>query len=313
MKRIRRQDQGFSGAGLACGLTAMLLVALAPSALAQPLNKPPVVAKVESLQFPAWVERGGVKGSIKAGWALYAGDRIFTGRNGRLMVSVVGGAKVQFGGDARATFTSVDLSNVITEGQEPSLFKLQAGLFSLTADSAAPERRTVVEIGDGIVVNVLGGQVLGRSDRGLDQVGLIDGAIEVSGPKMKPGKMNRTETMMTVPRNGKAQPVQPLSGDKIAQWLGQTEPDENQPSLTADGVWDVSIGSGYNRKELESLACRIQDRGYPAEMYPVREPGKQVWYRVVVRRFASAKDATGFIRTAKGFGSTTAWVLMPQS
>ena len=303
----------FSGAGLVHGLAAMLLVALAPPVHAQPVNKPPVVAKVESLQFPAWIERGGVKGGIKAGWALYAGDRILTGKSGRLRIAVVGGAKVQFGGDARATFTSVDLSNVITEGQEPSLFKLEAGSFSLTADSASAERRTLVEIGDGIVANVLGGQVLGRSFRGLDQVGLIDGAIEVSGEKMKPGKMNRAETVMTVPRDGKAQPVEPLSGDKIAQWLGQTEPEVGQPILAADGLWDVSIGSGYNRKELETLACRVQDRGYPAEMYPVREPGKQVWYRVVVRRFATAKDATSFIRTAKGFGSTTAWVLMPQS
>lgn len=310
MKRIRRMQVAIGRAALVLGLVALCQ---APLAHAQGSARPPVVAKVEALQFPAWVERGGVKGSIKAGWALYAGDRVSTGSSGRLVVSLAGGARVQFSGNAVATFTSVDLANVVSEGQEPSLFRLESGSFSLSAPIGVAIGKTGVEIGDGIQVKVQSGEVLGRSDRRQDQVGLIDGVIEVAGPKMKPGRMNRAETMMTVPRDGKAQPVMPMTADRIAQWLGQTEPEAGRPSLTADGVWDVSIGSGYNRKELEALACRVQERGYPAEMYPVREPGKQVWYRVVVRRFASQKDASGFIGTAQGFGSKTAWVLLPQS
>lgn len=311
MGRIRYPQVGQRTGQIACWAAALLLLpGLAP---AQPINKPPVVAKVESLQFPAWVERGGVRGSVKAGWALYAGDRISTGDGGRLNLSLVGGAQAQFSANASATFTSVDLSNAVVDGQEPSLFKLESGSFSLTTDSASQGRSTGVEIGEGIVINLLSGQVLGRADAKLDQIGLIDGALEIWGAKMTRGRMNRAETMMVVPRAGKAQPVGPMPADKIAQWLGQTELDADRPSLAANGVWDVSIGSGYNRAQLETVACKMQDRGYPAEMYPVREPGKQVWYRVVVRRFATHKDAAGFIRTAQGFGSKTAWVLLPQS
>src|SRR2546428_10130535 len=44
-------------------------------------SKPRLVAKIETIQSPAWVERRGVRASIKPGWAILAGDRIVTGRS----------------------------------------------------------------------------------------------------------------------------------------------------------------------------------------------------------------------------------------
>ena len=300
------------------GLLTAALFAVSPLspvlAQSERSTRPPVVAKVEVVQFPVWIERGGVKAGVKAGWAVYAGDRVITGANGRVALAVVGDGQLKLGGDSIATFATVDLSNAVTEGKEPSLLRIDQGAFHFTAPAISRgERGTGIEVGSGITANVLGGQVVGKSDSGLDQIGLIEGNVEVSGSKMTPGRMSKPETMMAIPRKGRAQPVSPMPREKMAQWLSQTGPVSGRPSLVADGVWDVSLGSGYNQKELETLACRIQSRGYPAEMYPVREPGKQVWYRVVVRRFASKQDASGFIRTAQGMGSQTAWVLLPQT
>lgn len=310
---IANKSRKFGG-WLSVMVAALLAGSPLTPVLAQPSAKPPVVAKVESLQFPAWVEREGIKAGIKAGWAIYAGDRVITGANGRVALTVVGDGQLKLGGDSVAAFTTVDLSNVVTEGQEPSLFRIEQGVFHFTAPAVTRgERGTGIEIGAGITANVVGGQIVGKSDSGQDQIGLIDGSVAISGAKIAPGRMNKPETMMVIPRNGRAQPVSPMAQEKMAQWLAQTETQSSRPSLTADGVWDVSIGSGYNQKELETLACRIQGRGYPAEMYPVREPGKQVWYRVVVRRFASKTDAGSFIKTAQGLGSKTAWVLLPQT
>ncbi len=295
---------------LVAPLLAVALVCSSPAALAQAKApaKPPVAAKVDKLQLPAWVERGGVKASIKAGWAIYAGDRVFTGETGRISLTVVGDARLKLGGSADVSFTDVRGS-----ADESSLLKVNRGAFHFTAPVIGRPEGTLLMLGKGTGVSVLGGQVWGRSDPEQDLLVLLDGSADITSAKGKPVRMNKPETVVVAPRNGKLQPVIPVARERLAQWLGQTQPVAGQPSLVANGLWDVSLGSGYNLKELEEQACRVQSRGFPAEIYPVREPGKQVWYRVVVRRFETRDDAIDFAKTGKAYGAEDAWVLLPQS
>ena len=146
-----------------------------------------------------------------------------------------------------------------------------------------------------------------------DLLALVDGIVEINGPKLNPGSMKTSGTFLRIPHAGRAQPVGEGAQDKLARWVSQTEPVNGKPVLDAAGTWDVSLNSGYNLQQLETMACHIQDRGYPSEIYPVREPGKQVWYRVVVRRFKSRTDALDFIGTAKTLGAKEPWVLIPAS
>jgi hypothetical protein len=155
--------------------------------------------------------------------------------------------------------------------------------------------------------------VAGRVDSDEALIVLVDAVVKVSGPKLNPGTMRQPQTFLRVPRAGRAQAVTSAPGDRLARWLSAAETVRGRPVLTADGVWDVSLNSGYNQRELETMACRIQKRGFPTEIYPVKEPGKLTWYRVVVRRFASKGDAVNFMSTAKALGSKEPWVLVPQS
>jgi hypothetical protein len=173
---------------------------------------------------------------------------------------------------------------------------------------------TVVEVGAAITANVLGGQIAGRADSEEALIALIDATVvRVSGPKLNPGTMREPQTFLRVPRQGKAQPVTGASGTQIARWVSAVQMPSGKPALSADGQWDVSLNSGYNLRQLEDMACRIQRRGISSEIYPVKEPGKLTWYRVVVRRFASKGDAVQFMSTAKSLGSKEPWVLVPQS
>ena len=142
---------------------------------------------------------------------------------------------------------------------------------------------------------------------------LVDAVVRVSGPKLNPGTMREANTFLRVPRQGKAQPVTGASGTQIARWVSAAQSASGKPALAGDGVWDVSLNSGYNQRQLEDMACRIQRKGISAEIYPVKEPGKLTWYRVVVRRFATKGDAVGFMNTARSLGSKEPWVLVPQS
>jgi hypothetical protein len=302
-----KQNRAIRLAGEVPVALACVLLLCTP-AQAESQAKPPVVAKVESVQFPAWVERGGIKAGIKSGWAIYAGDRLITGANGRIGLTAIGDARLKVGGNADLVFTDLQPSATDT-----SLFKVNRGAFHFTAPVIGRPEGTLLTLGKGVNANILAGKIWGNAAAGQDLLVLLDGSAEVSSPKSPPVRMNKPETVVTVPHSRKLQPAIPVARERLAQWLGQTEPVSGHPQVIADGLWDVSLNSGYNLKELEEYACRVQSRGLPSEIYPVREPGKQVWYRVVVRRFATKEDAVDFARTGKSFGSKDAWVLLPQS
>lgn len=283
----------------------------APAAPLIPSAKPRIVAKVETVQFPAWVERGGVKAAIKAGWAIYTSDRLMVGAEGRLVLGIVGEGRMNIAGGSDISMTQ---AYEATGGPEPILLTLNRGSFALSAPMVRSGLPGLpFQVGNGIQATVLGGNVFAMADGNEDLLALMDGAVQVTGAKLNPGSMKQPNTYLRVPRLGRANPVAEAPGDRIARWLSGTRLVQGRPQLDASGAWDVSLNSGYNLKLLETMACRIQNRGYPSEIYPVREPGKQVWYRVVVRRFKSRNDAVDFLGTAKALGSREPWVLIPQT
>jgi hypothetical protein len=275
-----------------------------------PTGKPVIVGRVEKVQFPAWVERGGVRAGIKSGWAIYTSDRITTGAEGRVEIATFGDGRLKLSGDANVLMTE---AFEFTGGVEPSLFQLRRGTIQFTAPLRGGANGTTVDIGGAINAIVLGGQIVARSDAEESMVALVDAVIRVSGPKLNPGTMREGNTFLRVPRQGRAQGVASAGGDRMARWLSAVQPVRGKPAVSADGQWDVSLNSGYNLRQLEDMACRIQRRGIATEIYPVKEPGKLTWYRVVVRRFQSKGDAVNFMNTAKTLGSKEPWVLVPQS
>jgi SPOR domain len=277
-----------------------------------PTGKPAIIARFEKVQFPAWVERAGVRAGIKAGWAVYTSDRIVTGAEGRVELGTAGEGILKIGGDSEVQMTQ---AYEFTGGMvEPSMFKIKRGSFAFTGPVVRGQGSgTVVEIGDEITANVLGGQITGRVDGVESVMALVDGIVRVSGDKLNPGTMREPQTFLRVPRVGKASPVTGASGTQIARWASGAEVVSGRPTLSGNADWDVSLNSGYNQRQLEDMACRINRRGIPTEIYPVKEPGKLTWYRVVVRRFASKNDAVNFLGTAKALGSKEPWVLVPQS
>lgn len=276
-----------------------------------PAAKQEIIARVEKVQFPAWVERGGIRASIKSGWAIFTADRILTGSDGRVELGTAGGGDLKIGGDADVRMTP---AFEFTGGSEPSLLTVRRGSVQYAASmTRTGTAGTTLEFGDAITANVVSGRMVGRVDSSEAMIALVDAVVKISGPKLNPGTMREPGTFLRVPRQGRAQTVTKVPDERLARWLSQAQSISGRPALTAEGTWDVSLNSGYGLKQLETMACRVQRRGFPAEIYPVKEPGKLTWYRVVVRRFATKGDAVNFLGTAKALGSEEPWVLVPQS
>ena len=277
-----------------------------------PAAKQEIIARVERVQFPAWIERGGIRASIKAGWAIYTADKIMTGTDGRVELATAGEGRLKISGDANVDMTQAYEFTGSTV--EPSLLRVRRGSIQFSAPMIkSGASGTMLELGTEIFANVMGGALVARVDSEETMLGLVDAVVKVSGPKLNPGTMREPQTFLRVPRVGKAQAVTSAPADRMARWLSPSEPLSGRPTLSADGNWDVSLNSGYSVKQLEDMACRIQRRGFPTEIYPVKEPGKLTWYRVVVRRFATKNDAVNFLGTARSLGSKEPWVLVPQS
>jgi cell division protein FtsN len=67
-----------------------------------------------------------------------------------------------------------------------------------------------------------------------------------------------------------------------------------QPAMaqSADGRYSVQVGSFRAREQAEELRGRLRSKGYAARIQLTRIPGKGIWYRVRVGRFADRAAAS---------------------
>jgi hypothetical protein len=275
-------------------------------------QKPRLVAKVETVQSPAWVDRRGVRASVKPGWALLAGDRLTTGPDGRAELTLPGSAKLKVGGDTSVQFAETSALGLQPVGAERKLLRLNKGIVQFAAPTMAraglgPLSITLGDSGDAKVIN---GQIFTRVSNGETVVGLIDGVTEVRGAGFNE-HMDKPESFVTIPAGGKPRPVTDIAKEKLAWWLSQVDTVHDRAVLVAGGGWDVGLRTGYDLQDLRDTARMLQAKGFPSEVTSVQEPGRRLWYRLAVRRFATENDARMFSQALRGLGFKDAWVMPP--
>lgn len=280
----------------------------APSAFGG--DKPPVVARMDAVQLPASLLRRGVKAGIKPGWAIYAGDRIATGRNGRLVLTFMDGSRLKLGSDGEMELAEPWPG--AGAGADRSAIRIVRGAFHFAPSPVSrPGAVTpTLAVGETIRIAMAGGQVWGKSEAAQDRLVLIDGALEARVSDRDPLRMAQPRTELVVPRARPPRPVAPVATEKLALWLPQADLQGGRPVLSAEGLWTVSVAAHDAPAVAEGIACRLQDRGYPTELASVQRDGK-AWQRVVIRRFASKEDAVGFMKSARELGIAGAWVIPP--
>ena len=123
---------------LVLGLFSALTAAAAPNAV------------VETVQAPAWVERGERRLPLAPGMQLENRDRVLTGSGARLIVQMADGSAVRFGENVNVTVNAMKQGE---NGVFSAALDLSKGAFRLTTDIFQKfQRQRAINIRTGTVI-----------------------------------------------------------------------------------------------------------------------------------------------------------------
>lgn len=246
--------------GAVLGLLAALTAHAAPNAL------------VETVQAPAWVERGDQRLPLAAGMALENRDRLVTGDGARVVVLFADGSAFKLGEHSLLALNALrqNENGLFTGGLD-----LKAGALRLISHAyqEAPVKRAI-NVRFGAVTAAVRGEadLTGKADSERDAVALRDGRAVFSHPQ---GAPTEVDIPLQVYEAAKAQAPSPLATvDRFqgAVWALKTEPRADVPTQQKGGRWMLRFGV-FDKGPVLALHDRLTQAGYAARILPVAVAG----------------------------------------
>ena len=223
--------------------------------------------RVDAVQLPAWLDRGGLTVPVSAGLPLQAGDTLRTGTGARLMLKLEEGSLVKLGENARFT---IEKAQPAKNGAYEATLNVVTGAFRFTTDALAKStpRDVTIAVGGNATIGLRGTDLWGRSNsEGKDIVCLIEGKIEVTGNDRKALTLDKPLQMF---QSARARPPEALSflpAEQLSVFAAETEIESGKGSSTIGG-WKVVIDGFASRDALRDAARNLRVNGYPAEVTP---------------------------------------------
>lgn len=246
-------------------------------------------AVVESVQAPAWVERGERRLPLLPGMQLDNRDRLVTGTGARAIVQLADGSALKFGENA-----SVGVNAMATRagGVFTAALDVAKGAFRLTTDifrRFQSQRAINVRTGT-VTIGIRGTDVWGRANDEKDLVCLIEGRISVTHPQAEAPAELSEPLQFYVADKGKAPgPVASVEQAQLAVWALETELQHGVPTQRQGGRWALDFGQ-QDKDAALALHDRLAAAGYASRLRPQRE-GDGYRYGVRVGHLASETDA----------------------
>lgn len=276
---------------------ALLLIAAA-SAIAAPTATAQDTTTVQTVQLPAWIERGGKVFAARPGMRLEPGDVLHTGGRGRVHIDTPDGSIVKLGSGGTIGFNQLALR---PQGQDTlfeGVMNVVKGAFRFTTRAAGKANRRDVRVRVGVVTaGVRGTDIWGKSADDKDLVCLLEGTISVTSDGAPEQTMADPLTFYVVPKGAPPNPIAPVDPNKVVnEWAPQTEMAPDGGSLSAEGRYRVVLLSRTSLHAAEWIAGTLDAQGYPAEVGEVGPDQASVF----VRGFATREDAQRFARQIEG-------------
>lgn len=231
-------------------------VVLSTSALAAP-------AKIEQVQYPAWLERGGLAVPLTPGTELKPEDKVRTGGNARVYILMDEGSRVKLGENARFEIESAKTQR----GVFRATLNVLEGAFRFTTSQVGKLRKRDVSIKvANVTAGIRGTDLWGKSTKDRDIVCLIEGDIAVKSDTGGEVRMNQPLQFFQKPRGLAPLPVGFVDVEQLKKWGAETEIDAGTPTASTDGAWRVQANVFNNRDGALALTRELRAQGYPAEM-----------------------------------------------
>ncbi|HYC35641.1 MAG TPA: FecR domain-containing protein [Usitatibacter sp.] len=266
-------------------LAAALCTVLATGALAQ--------NRVEAVQYPAWLERGGQVVPLAPGTTLQPSDGIRTGQNARVRLRLAEGSAVKLGENARF---AIDAS---TErgGTFRSAMAVIAGAFRFT--SAQARKRDIAIRVKNVTVGIRGTDLWGKAAADRDFVVLIEGRITMESEGHPQVVLDKP--LDTYQRTGSAPPeVRRIDARQLEEYARETEIATQGGAAQPQGEWRVVAAVFAERDPALAFSRSLRAAGYPAEI--AAGEGK---FAVQVNRMASEADARALMANLRGLQGVT--------
>ena len=267
---------------------SMLLAGLAMAGAAAAAPQ----ASVESVQYPAWLERGGAAVPLAPGIALQPNDRLRTGASARARVRLADGSTVKLGEKAVFAF-----ERGRSDGLLRTTLRVLAGAFRYTSFGGARGTSPAIRVRN-VTIGIRGTDLWGKSTDERDLVCLIDGAIGVSSPGNPEVRLDKPLDFYQLPRGGEPA-VDKVSEAQLAEWALETEMQADGAVGKAGGAWRVVAARTAQRNDALALGRSLRAAGFPARL--VEEgPGSFATVVAGLESEAAAKALAANLRASGG-------------
>ncbi len=268
---------------------SMLLAGLAMAGAAAAAPQ----ASVESVQYPAWLERGGAAVPLAPGTELRPDDRLRTGASARARVRLADGSTVKLGEKAVFAF-----ERGRSDGLLRNTLRVLAGAFRYTSfGSGARGTSPAIKVRN-VTIGIRGTDLWGKSTDERDLVCLIDGAIGVSSPGNPEVRLDKPLDFYQLPRGGEPA-VDKVSEAQLAEWALETEMQADGAVGKAGGAWRVVAARTAQRNDALALGRRLRAAGFPARLVEER-PGSFATVVAGLESEAAAKALAANLRASGG-------------
>jgi cell division septation protein DedD len=270
-------------------LAAALFLAIAGSAAAQ-------TAKVEAVQYPAWLERGGHTVPLAPGIALESHDRLRTGPNARVVVRMGEGSTVKLGENAR-----FEIQRIENRGIFRAALQVLSGAFRFTTEALARRQHRDITIKvTNITAGIRGTDVWGKSTDERDLVCLLEGKVSVRADGGPDVTLDKPLDFYQKPRGGEPALAR-VDPKQVEIWSAETEIAAGAPAARVGGGWRVVASKFERRDPALALSRRLRGSGYPAQ---VIDEGSGIFV-VQVPGLAGEAEARALMAQVRGVPGVT--------
>ncbi len=220
------------------------------------------IGTIDSLQLPAFLDRGGLTVPATPGIELLAGDKLRTGRGARMIIALKEGSLVRLG--ENATFEIVTAER--KAGVYNAALNVLEGAFRFTTKvlAKAQPRNVNIRVGNNATIGIRGTDLWGRGSANKDIVCLIEGKIDVTGNNNKTIRLDQPLQFFQSTRIAPPEPVSFLDQKQLEIWAKETDLEAGKGAKRS-GVWKVTVAGFVSRDAMLGTSRLMRDAGYPVE------------------------------------------------